>query len=78
MKDILINRIKSICDERNITVHKLAVLSGLPEATVRYLMNGEVKAPRIDTLYKIATGLNMTLSEFFDFPEINETIFDDE
>jgi len=78
MKNTIINRIQSICDERNISVHKLAVLSGLPESTVRYFMNGAVKAPRIDTLYKIATGLGLTLSEFFDFPEMNNTIFDEE
>ena len=77
MTDVIINRIKSICNERNITVHRLSMLSGLPESTVRYFMNGSVKAPRIDTLYKIATGLGMTLSEFFDFPEMNNTAFDE-
>ena len=75
----IINRIKSLCTERNITIHKLSVLSGLPESTVRYFMKGSIKtAPRVDTLHKIATGLGMTLSEFFDFPEMNDTIFDDE
>jgi len=76
--DVIINRIQSICDERNITIHKLSVLSGIPESTVRYFINGSVKAPRVDTLYKIATGLGMTLSEFFDFPEMSETVFDDD
>lgn len=77
--DIIINRIKSLCESKNITIHKLSVLAGLPESTVRYFMNGSVKtAPRIDTLLKIATGLGMTLSEFFDFPEMSNTIFDDE
>ena len=78
MAEIILNRIKSICSDRNITVHKLSVLSGLPESTVRYFMNGEVKCPRIDTIYKIAAGLGMTLSDFFDFPEMNEHIIDDD
>jgi len=75
--EAIISRIRSISQDRNISVHKLSVLSGLPESTVRYFMNGLVKAPRIDTLYKIATGLGMTLSEFFDFPDMNNTLFDD-
>ena len=77
--DTIINRIKTLCDNKHITIHKLSVLSGLPESTVRYFMSGSIKtAPRIDTLHKIATGLGMTLSEFFDFPEMNDTIFNDE
>jgi len=32
----------------------------------------------LKTLHKIAVGLNMTVSELLDFPEMNETLFDDE
>ena len=31
----------------------------------------------LQTIYKIALGFGMTLSEFLDFPEMNEVEFDD-
>ena len=75
----VISNLIFLCKEKNITIQKLAVLSGLPESTIRFFMKGSIKtAPRVDTLHKIAIGLGLTLSEFLDFPEINTTIFDDE
>lgn len=65
-------RIKTLCHERKISIHKLSEMSGLPESTVRSFINGKVKAPRFDTIYKISTGLGLTLAEFFDFKEMNE------
>jgi len=32
----------------------------------------------LKTLHKLAIGLEMSVSELLDFPEINETVFDDE
>lgn len=42
------------------------------------MMNGETKNPKLKTLRKIAMGLNMTVSELLDFPEMNEMEFEDE
>jgi len=42
------------------------------------LTNNNVENPGAYTLSKVATALNMTLSEFLNFPEMNETIFDNE
>ena len=41
-------------------------------------MNSYTKDPRIKTLPKMALGLDMTVSELLDFPEMNDTIFEDE
>lgn len=71
-------RLRDLCEERNITINKLATLSGLTQSTVNTIMSGTAKSPRLDTLHKIAVGLGMTISELLDFPEMNETIFDDE
>ena len=76
--DVIIKRINDLCTERNITVNKLATLSGIKQSTLSNIMSGNSKSPNLRTLHKMAVGLEMTISELLDFPEINDTIFDDE
>lgn len=65
-------RIKQLCQKHNITVNKLATMSGLKQSTIDNIIRGTSKNPKIKTLHKIATTFNMTLSEFLDFHELNE------
>lgn len=51
---------------------------GITQSTVETLMNGKTKNPKLKTLHKLAVGLGMTVYELLDFPEMNETAFDDE
>ena len=76
--DVIIKRLTTLCKERNITVNKLATLSGITQSTVENIMSGKTKNPKLKTLHKLAIGLNMSVSELLDFPEMNETIFEDE
>lgn len=76
--DAISKRLISICAERNLTINRLATLSGITQSTVQDLITGRTKNPKLKTLHKIAVGLNMTLSDLLDFPEMNETIFEDE
>lgn len=76
--DAIILRLSRLCRERNITVNRLATLSGITQSTIANLMSGKTKNPKLKTLHKLAVGLDMTVSELLDFPEMNETIFDDE
>ncbi len=76
--DAIIKRLAALCSERNITINKLATLSGITQSTVDNLMRGKTKNPKLKTLHKLAVGLDMTVSELLNFPEMNETIFDDE
>ena len=76
--DAIILRLQQLCDERDITVNKLATLSGITQSTLEDIMAGKTKNPKLKTLHKLAVGLNMTVSELLDFPEMNETAFDDE
>ena len=50
----------------NITINKLATLSGMPQSTVNSLVDGTSKNPKILTIIRICLGLNMQLKEFFD------------
>lgn len=76
--DAIVNRILDLCKERNITINKLATLSGITQSTLSNLINGNTKNPKLKTLHKIATGFDMTISELLDFPEMNNTVFEDE
>ena len=71
-------RISQICQERGITLNKLASLSGLRQSTLDNIAKGNSKNPTLRTLHRIAVGLNMTVSELLDFDEMNETAFENE
>lgn len=76
--DVIVKRLKELCFEKEITVNKLSTLSGITQSTVENIIAGKTKNPKLKTLHKLALGLDMTVSELLDFPEMNETIFDDE
>lgn len=76
--DVIIKRLKDLCTQKGITVNKLATRSGITQSTVENPMSGKTKNPKLKTLNKLAAGLDMTVSELLDFPEMNETAFDDE
>ena len=76
--DAIIKRLQDLCKQKEITVNKLATLSGITQSTVENIMSGKTVNPKLKTLHKLAIGLNMTVSELLDFPEMNETIFEDE
>lgn len=71
-------RILSLCEERDITVNKLATLSGIKQSTLENIVKGNTQSPGLKTLHRISLGLNITISELLDFPEINEMVFEDE
>lgn len=71
-------RIKQLCAQQGITINRLATLSGLKQSTIDNIIHGASKNPKAHTLHKIAVTFNMTLSEFLDFPELNEYPIDDE
>lgn len=76
--DVMIKRLQGLCKKKGMTVNKLATQSGITQSTVENLMLGKTKNPKLKTLHKLAAGLDMTVSQLLDFPEMNETAFDDE
>ena len=70
--EFTVNRIYELCRERKITPNALSYMCGIPQATIKSILNGESKNPGIVTLKKICDGLDITLREFFDSP-----LFDD-
>jgi transcriptional regulator with XRE-family HTH domain len=75
--DVISGRILSLCEKRKITVNKLATLSGLTQSTINSILKGTTKSPQLKTLHIIASALGMTVSEFLNFPEMDELCFED-
>lgn len=71
-------RIQQLCKNNHITVNRLATLAGLKQSTINNIIHGTSQNPKVHTLHKIAVVFNMTLSEFLDFPELNEYPIDEE
>ncbi len=57
----LINRINTLCCEKNITVNKLATLSGLTQSTIDSILKGKSVNPRVETLDKIADVFGVSI-----------------
>ena len=75
--ELYANRILELCKRRGITVNRLAVLSGIKQSTIDNIIHGKSKNPTVLTLHKIAITFNMTLSDFLDFPELNDYLLDE-
>lgn len=76
--EIYVNRIRSLCKSRNITINKLATMSDVKQSTLDNIVRGITTNPRVKTLHKVAIAFNMTLSEFLDFDELNTYSFEDD
>lgn len=76
--DIYALRIRQLCKKHRITINKLATLAGLKQSTIDNILRGKSKNPKVRTLHKIANVFGLTLSEFLDFPELNDYSIDDE
>ena len=60
------NRILQLCGQRGITINKLASLAALPPSSVKNILYGKSRDPKLSTVLAICDGLDMTMSEFFD------------
>lgn len=69
LKQVIVNRVLQICDERGIKPNELAVLSGITPSTVYSFMDSTRKEVYISTIKKLCDGLEISLGEFFTAPE---------
>ena len=59
------NRILHLCEEKRITINKLATESGVAASTIKNILYGKSHNPGIVTLKMLCDGLGITLTEFF-------------
>lgn len=58
-------RILDLCHEKNITVNKLATVSGITQSTLNNIVSGRNNSTTISTIKKICDGLEISIEEFF-------------
>lgn len=63
------NRLLTLCEEKNMTINKLATESGVSPSTVKSILYGKSKNPGIVTLKMLCDGLGVSITEFFDTDE---------
>ena len=63
------NRILQLCEEKRITINKLATESGVAPSTIKNILYGKSQNPGIVTLKMLCDGLGITLIEFFNTEE---------
>ncbi|MBQ8309557.1 MAG: helix-turn-helix transcriptional regulator [Clostridia bacterium] len=61
-------RILELCKERNITINKLATISGITQSTLNNIISGRNNGATVSTVKKICDGLEITIQEFFQSP----------
>ena len=64
--ELVAERIRELCRERKITPNGLSYRAGVPQATIKSILNGETKSPEVLTIKKLCDGFEITLVQFFD------------
>ena len=60
------NRILELLGEKRMSIHKLAMESGIAPSTIKNILYGKSINPGIVTIKKLCDGLGISLLEFFD------------
>jgi len=66
------HRILQLAYDRRITVNKMAEISGLSPSSLKSILYGNSKNPKLITIKILCDGLGLTLAEFFNTKDFNE------
>lgn len=58
-------RIMELCNQYDITVNKLATISGVTQSTLNNIVSGRNNSTNISTIKKLCDGLEIDVQEFF-------------
>ena len=70
--ELLSNRLKELCKEKNLTYQRLSELTCIPVNRVYRLYNGLISNPSVFLMLDICEALGVTLDEFFDTEDFKE------
>lgn len=61
-------RILQLCEERELSINRLATISGVTQSTVNNIISGRNNSATVSTIKKLCDGMGITLGEFFSTP----------
>ena len=70
-------RMINIAADEEISLHKLALSSGIPYSTLSSFMNGKSNSLTLTTLLHLCEGAHMELQDFFKDPLFKDVEADD-
>ena len=69
------DRILRLCQEHDMTINRLATVSALPPSSIKNILYGKSRNPKLLTIKLICDGLGITLGitlgQFFTAPEFD-------
>ena len=71
VKDVVVDRFKTLCEQKHIKINELANISGVTPSTAYSMMDVGRRDISITTIKKFCDGLEITLGEFFSTPEFD-------
>ena len=69
--DAVKTRILHLCEERSLTINRLATICALPPSSIKNILYGKSHNPKLLTIKMICDGLDITLGEFFSASEFD-------
>lgn len=66
VNDAVVNRIKQLLVEKNMSQYRLEQLSGIQHGHMQWIMSGKSKTVTLSTVMMLAYGFGMTVVEFLD------------
>lgn len=63
------DRLLTLCDEKRISIHRLAMEAGVSPSTIKSILYGKSQNPGIVTIKMLCDGLGISLIEFFNTEE---------
>lgn len=74
VEDKVFERIEELAQKKHLSLYRLAKDAGMPYSSLNNIMHRRT-CPTVSTIEKLCKGLNITLSEFFNFQSypLNDT-----
>ena len=60
------DRLLRLCDEKHMTINRLATESAVPPSSIKNILYGKSKNPGVVTIKLLCDGLGISLGDFFD------------
>ena len=64
------NRLLILCEQKKMSIHKLAMESAVPPSTIKNILYGKSTNPGIVTIKMLCDGMGISLYDFFDTDDV--------